>query len=81
MRTILYAAAAATVMFINIPSSHATEGPWCASTNIGGETEAINCSLQSLAQCRQEVVSGNRGSCYPNPRFGGGSSYGARGRY
>jgi Protein of unknown function (DUF3551) len=65
------AAAIAVALLINIRSSQATEGPWCASVNIGAGTEVENCSMRSLEMCRHEVIAGNRGSCYPNPRLPG----------
>jgi hypothetical protein len=68
MRVMFLAAAIATALFINIRSSRATDGPWCASVNVGGGTEVQDCSMRSLEMCRREVIAGNRGSCYPNPR-------------
>jgi hypothetical protein len=49
--------------------TQAKEGTWCASVNIGAGTEALNCSLRSFEMCRREVIAGNRGSCFPNPRI------------
>jgi hypothetical protein len=68
MRIMFLAAAIAVALFINIHSSQATEGPWCASMSVGAGTEVQDCSMRSLEMCRREVIAGNRGSCYPNPR-------------
>jgi Protein of unknown function (DUF3551) len=79
MRPMIYAAAAAAAMFINISAGQASEGPWCSSFNLGfGEVQ--NCSYRSLPQCAHEVRAGNRGTCFPNPNFGGSNGYG-RGSY
>jgi hypothetical protein len=34
-----------------------------------GGTMHENCSMRTLEMCRQEVISGNRGFCNPNPRW------------
>jgi hypothetical protein len=47
----------------------ATEGPWCALTNRGGNSMVEDCSMRSLDMCRKEVIAGNRGFCNPNPRW------------
>ncbi len=48
----------------------AAEGPWCII--FGGSQGAIeNCRMQTFEMCRQEAISGNRGSCYPNPHWSG----------
>jgi hypothetical protein len=68
MRAMFLAVAIAAALSINIRSSQATEGPWCASVNVGAGTEVQDCSMRNLEMCRREVIAGNRGSCYPNPR-------------
>jgi hypothetical protein len=37
-------------------------------SNPAAGTEVQDCSMRSLEMCRREVIAGNRGSCYPNPR-------------
>jgi hypothetical protein len=69
----LFAATAA--LLVNTPSSRAAEGSWCASIEVGCGVEAMNCSFQSLDACRQEIRAGNKGSCFPNSRAGGGNNY------
>jgi hypothetical protein len=65
MRVMFLAAAIAVALSINIRSSEATEGPWCASVNVGAGTEVQDCRMRSLEMCRKQVIAGNRGSCYP----------------
>ena len=78
MRTLIYAAGVGAVMFINVSAGQASEGPWCSSFNLGfGEVQ--NCSYRSLAHCSHDVRAGNRGSCFPNPNFGGNNGYGRDG--
>jgi hypothetical protein len=82
MRASLNAAAIATMaLFINVSSSQATEGPWCAWVGIGGDAGTEICSLPSLEACRQEITGGNRGSCYPNPHLPSGIDRSRRSRY
>jgi len=45
--------------------------PWCALSDIGGGVMQENCSMRSMEMCRQEVISGDRGFCNPNPRWQG----------
>jgi hypothetical protein len=75
MRAALLMAAITAVLFTNVSLSHATEGPWCSWVGIGGHTGVENCSWSSLEVCRQEVIAGNKGTCYPNPHLANG--YGA----
>jgi Protein of unknown function (DUF3551) len=70
MRAMLLAAATLAAVSVGTSSSHATEGPWCAWVTIGQGNGFANCSMLSFEMCRQEITGGNRGSCYPNPRFG-----------
>ena len=46
------------------------QGPWCSGQSIGWSWQE-NCTLPSLDVCRREVVSGNRGVCFPNPSWPG----------
>ena len=48
---------------------HPYEGPWCAYMNTGAGRVEEDCTLESLARCRQMVLSGNRGFCAQNPAF------------
>jgi Protein of unknown function (DUF3551) len=71
MRALLSVVAATVMLTLGIRSGHATEGPWCAWATIGKGSYSENCSMRSYEMCRQEITGGNRGSCYPNPRFHG----------
>ena len=80
MRATLFVIAAAAVLSVGASSSHATEGPWCAWSPIGKGDFSENCSMRSYEMCRQAITGGNRGSCYPNPRYGndsGSNGYGS----
>ena len=50
---------------------HPYEGPWCAQMDTGAGRVEEDCTIQSLAACRQMVISGNRGFCTQNPAFTG----------
>jgi hypothetical protein len=69
MRALFRLTALTVALLSNIPSSQTSEGSWCASVNIGSGTEVQNCSMRSFEMCRREVIAGNRGSCFPNPRW------------
>lgn len=72
MRPWAICAALVAAVLLGAPNmSQAYEGPWCAIVNIGGSTEAWNCSVRSFDACRREVIAGNHGSCSPNPRWTG----------
>ena len=75
MRAALLVAAITAALFTGVSSSHATEGPWCSWVTIGQGNGVENCSLPSFEACRQEIIAGNKGSCYPNPHLANG--YGA----
>jgi hypothetical protein len=45
-----------------------TDAPWCVI--FGGAQGAIeDCTIRTFEECRQEMIGGNRGSCFPNPRY------------
>jgi hypothetical protein len=75
----LVAAALATIALLDASGAAATEGPWCALTNVGYDMR-WDCSMQTLEQCRREVIAGNRGFCNPNPRWQGNGYAGDEGR-
>ena len=52
---------------------HPYQGPWCAYMNTGAGRVEEDCTIESLAACRQMVLSGNRGFCTQNPAFAGSS--------
>jgi hypothetical protein len=72
MRPMLIATALAAATLCGAGAAHAYyEGPWCALSNVGGNTVRENCSMRTLEMCVQEVIAGNRGFCNPNPRWQG----------
>jgi hypothetical protein len=52
-------------------------GRWCAGQGVSTDHWTEDCHYRSLAQCRREVVAGNRGNCYQNPyrAFAGPKKY------
>ncbi len=64
----LMSAATALAVFADARRGHAGEEPWCII--YGGSQGAIeDCGMRNFEMCRQEAVAGNRGSCFPNPRW------------
>jgi hypothetical protein len=45
---------------------HPYEGPWCAYMNTGAGRVEEDCTVESLAACRQMVIAGNR-LLHPEP--------------
>ena len=71
MRLMLIVGTVAVAMLLDLRVSQAAQMPWCAGTNIGGDTFHYNCTLPTYEMCVQEVIAGNRGFCSPNPNFRG----------
>ncbi len=71
MRLMVIVIAAAT--FFDLRASQAYEGPWCAQYSIGRGSAVENCSMRSFEMCHQEIIGGNRGFCFANPRWQGHS--------
>jgi hypothetical protein len=69
MRLMLIVVTVAVAMLLDLRVSQATQMPWCAGTNIGGDTFHYNCTLPTYEMCVQEVIAGNRGFCSPNPYY------------
>lgn len=45
-----------------------TDGPWCVI--FGGAQGAMeDCTVRTFEECRQEMIGGNRGSCFLNPHY------------
>jgi hypothetical protein len=80
MRIALMVIAIAAVSLFDLRASRAYDGPWCAQYSIGTGSSVINCSMQSFAMCHQEIIGGNRGFCFANPRWRGNSGDGVRPR-
>src|SRR5262249_42765636 len=67
----IWAGGVAVAMLLDLRVSQAAQMPWCAGTNIGGDTFRYNCTLPTYEMCVQEVIAGNRGFCSPNPYYPG----------
>src|SRR5215475_1802798 len=63
MRLMLIAGTVAVATLLDLRVSQAAQMPWCAGTNIGGDTFHYNCTLPTYEMCVQEVIAGNRGFC------------------
>lgn len=73
-RIALFIAASAATLCFNSPSSQAQiigDAPWCAVTETGAGGVERDCEYFSIAQCRPNVVAGNRGVCEMNPAYRG----------
>jgi Protein of unknown function (DUF3551) len=65
----LLTAAMGSVFLGGTKNADAYEGPWCHYWG-GGMGGIENCRLETLEMCRYEIT-GNGGSCSPNPRYQG----------
>ena len=65
----VFAAALASAALVGgtTPGHATTDEPWCIIYG-GGEGAIQNCSMRTFEECRQEMIGGNRGSCFQNPR-------------
>jgi hypothetical protein len=73
MRIALTVTVIAAAGLFDLPASHAYQGPWCAQYALGLGGVVEDCSMRSFAMCHQEIIGGNRGFCFPNPRWQGNS--------
>jgi len=73
MRIGLMATAIAAAALLDVPASRAYDGPWCAQYSIGLGSAVEDCSKRSFEACHREIIAGNRGFCFPNPRWQGHS--------
>jgi hypothetical protein len=73
MRTLLALAVVSVVLGIGVHPAAANEleGPWCAMAWLGGGGVSRDCHFRTFDECWPNVISGNRGSCNPNPRWAG----------
>ena len=70
MRILWAAALIVAAMACEQRPAQAYDAPWCAShNNAFGATE--ECRFNTLEECVQDVVAGNRGFCNENPRYHG----------
>ena len=73
MRAILIALATAAVAAAAATPATAQgqNSRWCADYGRG----YYNCGFSTYEQCRATIAGFNRGSCYPNPQYGGERRY------
>ena len=73
MRAILVALATAAVAAAAATPATAQgqNSRWCADYGRGYS----NCGFATYKQCRATIFGFNRGSCYPNPQYGGERRY------
>jgi Protein of unknown function (DUF3551) len=64
---IVAASLAAGTMF-GAPAALASgDAPWCIVSQIGEGAEAWDCQYETVQECAQNIIGGNRGNCSPNP--------------
>ena len=73
------AAVAAGALASAATAGHAAEQPWCVIYG-GGQGSFTNCQMRTFDECRQEMIAGNRGSCFPNPYYHSNATQ-SRGRF
>lgn len=74
----------AAVLVIGVSAGRAsTDGnaPWCAVVNQGAGNVMWECYYQTIAECRPNVLAGNRGFCQHNPYYQGGPGPSRHHRY
>ena len=71
MAKFLLALAALTVgtLLGTEPGRAYNDAPWCAIVEVGEGSVREICHFRSIESCQQEVISGNRGTCSPNPSW------------
>jgi hypothetical protein len=62
------AAVAAGALASAATTGYAAEQPWCVIYG-GAQGDFTNCQMRTFDECRQEMIAGNRGSCFPNPWY------------
>jgi hypothetical protein len=72
IRLTVVAALASAALAFGVSSGRAsTEGdsPWCAVVDQGAGNIMWECFYQTVAECRPNVLAGNRGFCQRNPYY------------
>jgi hypothetical protein len=70
MRFVLAMAAAAAVLCLDSPPSHAQtygDAPWCAVIAVTDGNVTWHCYYRSAEECAPHVIAGDRGFCNVNP--------------
>jgi Protein of unknown function (DUF3551) len=66
------ALSSAAAFALGVPSSRAStdgDAPWCAVVDQGAGNIMWECYYQTIAECRPNVLAGNRGFCQHNPYY------------
>jgi uncharacterized protein DUF3551 len=64
----IIAAGLASGSMFAVPVAYASgDAPWCTVSQIGEGAEAWDCQYETVEECAQNIIGGNRGSCSPNP--------------
>jgi hypothetical protein len=72
MRIAIPIAALAAIVCTYASSSQAQTigyAPWCAVSDTGAGRIEWDCEYSSIAECRPNVIVGNRGFCQQNPYY------------
>ena len=68
MRNLIASSALAAALLALPSTAFAQNGPFCIQ---GGETGALNCSFNTMAQCREAASDDQTATCIPNPQLRG----------
>jgi hypothetical protein len=64
------ALSSAAVLVFGVSAGHADgDEPWCAVVDQGAGNLMWECYYQTIAECRPNVLAGNRGFCQRNPDY------------
>ena len=64
----IVAAGLALGSMFGVPAAYASgDAPWCTVSQIGEGAEVWDCQYETVQECAQNIIGGNRGSCSPNP--------------
>jgi Protein of unknown function (DUF3551) len=70
IRLAIIAAGLASGSMFGAAAAYASgDAPWCAVTQLGDGAGAWDCEYETVQECLPAVISGNRGSCSPNPYY------------
>ncbi len=70
MRLVISVVVMAAAVCFYVPPSRASESyPWCAVLMFGAGDVEWDCQYRSVAECRPNVIAGNRGFCNLNPWY------------
>ncbi len=68
MRLAIISVGLTLVSMFGAPAAYASgDAPWCAVSQIGEGALAWNCQYETAEECAPAALTGDRGSCTPNP--------------